>query len=62
MSAKKFDKQAKTYAKNVVQQKLCLYAISDKEKLNISDSEYKKKLKELLKKWQRQKDLIQVSF
>ena len=46
---KKFQKQAKTYAKSVAKQKLVLYAIADKEKITVSNSEYKKRLKEMLK-------------
>ncbi len=44
-----FDKQAKDYGKSVAKQKLVMYAIADKEKLNLSNKEYKDKLKELLK-------------
>lgn len=44
-----FDKQAKTYGESVAKQKLVMYAIADKEKLSVSNKEYKKRLKELLK-------------
>ena len=46
---KDFQKQAKTYGKSVAKQKLVLYAISDKENLKISNGDYKKRLKEMLK-------------
>ena len=46
---KDFDKQAKTYGESVAKQKLAMYAIADKEKLTVSNKEYKKRLKELLK-------------
>ena len=48
-SEKEFEKQAKTYGKSVAKQKLVLYAIADKEKIKISNKEYKKRLKEMLK-------------
>jgi len=44
-----FDKQAKDYGKSVAKQKLVMYAIADKEKLALSNKEYKDRLKELLK-------------
>ena len=44
-----FDKQAKDYGKSVAKQKLVMYAIADKEKLSLSNKEYKDRLKELLK-------------
>lgn len=46
---KDFEKQAKTYGESVAKQKLVMYAIADKEKLSVSNKEYKKRLKELLK-------------
>ena len=46
---KDFDKQAKDYGKSVAKQKLVMYAIADKENLNLSNKEYKDRLKELLK-------------
>ena len=46
---KEFQKQAKTYGKSVAKQKLVLYAIADKENIKISNGDYKKRLKEMLK-------------
>ena len=58
----KFQKQAKTYAKNVVKQKLVLYAIADKEKLNISNKDYKDRLEELLKNAGMTKDQFKEQY
>ena len=45
---KDFNKQAKTYAKSVVKQKLVLYAIADAEGIKVTNKEYKSRLKEML--------------
>ena len=49
MSEEDFAKQAKSYAKTVVQQKLVMHYIAKKEGLKVSKNEYKKYLKDLLK-------------
>ena len=59
---KDFQKQAKTYAKSVVKQKLVLYAIADKEKLNISNKDYKDRLEELLKNAGMTKDQFKEQY
>ena len=46
---KDFQKQAKTYGKSVAKQKLVLYAIADKEKIKVSNKEYKDRLSTMLK-------------
>ena len=46
---KDFEKQAKDYGKSVAKQKLVLYAIADKENLKVTNKEYDKRLKEMLK-------------
>ncbi len=46
---KEFEKQAKDYGKSVAKQKLVLYAIADKEKLKVTNKEYDKRLKQMLK-------------
>ena len=59
---KDFQKQAKTYAKSVVKQKLVLYAIADKEKLNISNKDYKDRLEKLLKNAGMTKDKFKEQY
>ena len=46
---KQFDKQMKSYGKSTVKQKLVMYAIAKKENIKVSDKEYKKYLKNMLK-------------
>lgn len=46
---KKFEKTAEDYAKTIVGQKLVLNAVASKEKLTVSDKEYKKHLEKVLK-------------
>ena len=47
-SEKDFNKQAKTYGKSVVKQKLVLYAIADADGIKVTNKEYKDRLKEML--------------
>lgn len=61
-SEKDFQKQAKTYAKSVVKQKLVLYAIADKENLEISNKDYKKRLDEMLKNAGMTKDQFKEQY
>lgn len=49
MSKKEFAKEAKTAAKNTVKQELVLYAVARKENVKITNSEYDKFLKGILK-------------
>jgi trigger factor len=49
MTSKQFNSQSKTYAKSVVKQKMVLYSIARKENIKVSNSEYKKNLKKILK-------------
>lgn len=46
---KKFNKQARSYAKNVVKQKLVLHLVAEQEGISVSNKEYKQYLKDLLK-------------
>lgn len=46
---KKFDKEAESYAKDVVKQKLTMFAIAKKENLKVTDKEYKAYMEDLLK-------------
>ena len=48
MSEKDFNKTMKEFAKKRVQQDLIVYDIADKEKLEVSDKEYKKMMKDML--------------
>lgn len=47
--SKKFEKDAEKYAKDVVKQKLTMFAIAKKENLKVSEKEYKNYMSDLLK-------------
>ncbi len=49
MTKKQFEKQLKSYSKSTVKQKLVMNAIAKKENIKVTDKEYKKYLKDMLK-------------
>lgn len=51
MDKKTFKKQVKEYAKSVVKENLILFKIAEKEKIEVSDDEYEKYIKDQLEKY-----------
>ncbi|MGL4483968.1 MAG: hypothetical protein ACRCUS_03380, partial [Anaerovoracaceae bacterium] len=51
LDKKTFDEQMKAYAEGTVKEEMIVYAIADKEKISISDKEYKKFIEDQLKSY-----------